>query len=46
MDQGFTNVTVIDIAPLLVEKLQEKLRVTTGSRLFPVISLTIKANMI
>ena len=24
MDQGFTNVTVIDIAPLLVEKLQEK----------------------
>lgn len=33
MDQGFTNVTVIDIAPLLVEKLQEKFQNIKGIKI-------------
>lgn len=33
MDQGFTNVTVIDIAPLLVEKLQEKFKGNKGIKI-------------
>lgn len=33
MDQGFTNVTVIDIAPLLVEKLQQKFSDTKGIKI-------------
>ncbi len=33
MDQGFTNVTVIDIAPLLTAKLQEKFADTKGIKI-------------